>query len=86
MFKQIEINVIGHRVKVQGDNAQRIQEYAEYLDNYLRDINSTHSTLDQKTMFILAGMNLVEQIFELKEKNDDLSQELNKVSSLLQNL
>jgi cell division protein ZapA (FtsZ GTPase activity inhibitor) len=85
-MKPVEINVIGTKVRVQGENAQKIQEYAEFLDNFLREINTTHGTLDQKTLFILAGLNLTEQIFELKEKNDQLSQELNKVNSLLQNL
>lgn len=85
-MKQIEINVIGHRVKVMGENSQHVQQYAEYLDNYLREISAQYNCLDQKTMFILTGLNLVEKIFELEEKNKELSKELNNVSALLQNL
>ncbi|HOQ79495.1 MAG TPA: cell division protein ZapA [Candidatus Cloacimonadota bacterium] len=82
----VEIKVLGHTLPVKGDNAQKIKEYARYLDSYLREVSDTLGFVDQKTLFILAGLNFVETIYTLKEKNEMLEQELNKVNSLLQDL
>ncbi|HOD53721.1 MAG TPA: cell division protein ZapA [Candidatus Cloacimonadota bacterium] len=85
-MKKVDVNVFGQKVSVTGDNAQLIQEYAEYLDTWLRNLSKQYGTLDQKTLFILSGLNLVERIYELEAKNKDLEKELNKVNSLLQTL
>ncbi len=85
-MKKVDVNVVGHKVTVMGDNIQLIQEYAEHLDTCLRDLSHQYGTIEQKTLFILAGLNLVEKIYELEAKNKTLEKELSKVSSLLQNL
>lgn len=84
MAKQIDINVLGQKLRVQGDNAQTIQAYAEFLDNYLRKVAESNPLIDQKTLFLIAGLNLVEEVFILKEDNHRLKTELDKLNSLVQ--
>lgn len=86
MTKQIDINILGQKLKVRGDNSQKIQEYAEYLDNFLRKLTENYGLIDQKTLFMIAGLNLVEEVFVLKEENNKLKNELDKLNSMLQTI
>ncbi len=86
MTKQIDINILGQRLKVQGENSQKIQEYAEYLDNFLRKMTESYGLIDQKTLFMIAGLNLVEKVFELNVENNKLRTELDKLNSMLQTI
>ena len=71
-MKTLDVNVLGQRVPVKGENAQKIREYADYLDAYLRELSHNIGVIEQKTLHIVAGLNLVETIFYLKKKTKDL--------------
>ncbi|MBC8313511.1 MAG: cell division protein ZapA [Candidatus Cloacimonetes bacterium] len=83
-MNNISVNIFGNEYSIAGDaESSEIEKYAKYLDTKLAEL-SANTDIDSKyKLAILCGLNIIEEMFEKREKIDNIEKRLEKVSRLL---
>tara|TARA_B100000073_G_C23715569_1_gene565802 strand:- start:1017 stop:1307 length:291 start_codon:yes stop_codon:yes gene_type:complete len=83
----VQISIFGQEYSVKAPaDPNYIKKIAEYLDEKMREVQSGFNTTQSSTRIaILAGMNIVDELFAAKKDGDVASGEIEeKVSSLIE--
>ena len=83
----VQISIFGQEYSVKAPaDPTYIKKIAEYLDEKMREVQSGFNTTQSSTRIaILAGMNIVDELFEAKKKGESNSGEVEeKISSLIE--
>ena len=83
----VQISIFGQEYSVKAPaDPNYIKKIAEYLDEKMREVQSGFNTTQSSTRIaILAGMNIVDELFTAKKDGDVASGEIEeKVSSLIE--
>ena len=83
----VQISIFGQEYSVKAPaDPNYIKKIAEYLDEKMREVQSGFNTTQSSTRIaILAGMNIVDELFAAKKDGDVTSGEIEeKVSSLIE--
>ncbi len=83
----VQISIFGQEYSVKAPaDPTYIKKIAEYLDEKMREVQSGFSTTQSSTRIaILAGMNIVDELFSAKKDGDLVSGEVEeKVTSLIE--
>mgnify|MGYP001196244142 CR=1 FL=1 len=83
----VQISIFGQEYSVKAPaDPTYIKKIAEYLDEKMREVQSGFNTTQSSTRIaILAGMNIVDELFVAKKDGDVLSGEVEeKVASLIE--
>tara|TARA_A100001011_G_C13845698_1_gene648821 strand:+ start:78 stop:368 length:291 start_codon:yes stop_codon:yes gene_type:complete len=83
----VQISIFGQEYSVKAPaDPTYIKKIAEYLDEKMREVQSGFNTTQSSTRIaILAGMNIVDELFAAKKNGDVVSGEVEeKVTSLIE--
>ena len=83
----VQISIFGQEYSVKAPaDPTYIKKIAEYLDEKMREVQSGFNTTQSSTRIaILAGMNIVDELFATKKDGDVVSGEVEeKVTSLIE--
>ena len=83
----VQISIFGQEYSVKAPaDPTYIKKIAEYLDEKMREVQSGFNTTQSSTRIaILAGMNIVDELFAAKKDGDVVSGEVEeKVTSLIE--
>ena len=83
----VQISIFGQEYSVKAPaDPNYIKKIAEYLDEKMREVQSGFNTTQSSTRIaILAGMNIVDELFAAKKDGDVASGEIEeKISSLIE--
>ena len=83
----VQISIFGQEYSVKAPaDPTYIKKIAEYLDEKMREVQSGFNTTQSSTRIaILAGMNIVDELFEAKKKGESNSGDVEeKISSLIE--
>ena len=79
----VELKILGKRYFFKSDNPEKLKENAKYLEAKLEELKERFNTVDQKKIFVLFSLNLIEQYFSEKEDKEKLEIELEQINELL---
>ena len=82
-MESVEIEIFGKRYRMKGNDPQKIKQYAAYLNKRLDEINSKFDIIDQKKMFVLTSLVIVEELFDLKDEHMDLKKKIKELNIIL---
>ena len=83
----VQISIFGQEYSVKAPaDPTYIKKIAEYLDEKMREVQSGFSTTQSSTRIsILAGMNIVDELFTARKEGDSTSGEIEeKISTLIE--
>ena len=83
----VQISIFGQEYSVKAPaDPTYIKKIAEYLDGKMREVQSGFSTTQSSTRIsILAGMNIVDELFTARKEGDSTSGEIEeKISTLIE--
>lgn len=91
MAKSIKVTIGGKEYALVGDDEHLIRSTASELNRQMDEIASSHGDLPDKTVAILAALNIAEEQYKANQQLENLStvlvSEINKMSYFLkQNL
>ena len=83
-MNSISVNIFGNEYSIVGDaESVKIKKYAEYLDGKLSEL-SANTNIDSKyKLAILCGLNIIEEMFNQKNKLGEIEKYLKRISYLL---
>ena len=82
--KKIEVSIFGQNYTILGDAApDYMNELARYVDDKMREITKQTSTISSAKVAILTALNLADEIFQLREEQTKLDNDLVKRSKNL---
>jgi cell division protein ZapA len=75
----IDVEIFGQSYKIRGDaNREHIEKIARYVDQKMREIAETTSTIDTLKVAILASLNIADEYLQLKKKNTKIEEKARK--------
>ncbi|OGL43186.1 MAG: hypothetical protein A2161_09060 [Candidatus Schekmanbacteria bacterium RBG_13_48_7] len=82
--RKIEVNIFGQNYTILGDaSPEYMNKLSSYVDSKMREITKQTSTISTTKVAILAALNLANEIFQLREENYKLENDLVKRSKNL---
>ncbi len=76
MAETITVQIHGSEYKLRGDNASRIREAAELINEQMRYVASKAPTQPAATIAVLAALNTAEALMDEQERSRQETQEL----------
>ena len=90
MGNSIKVNIGGREYSLRGDDEQTIRDTANLVNTKYEDIVSQHGDLPDKTISVLASLNIAEESLNYQRSNlatqEVLITELDKMTDFLENL
>ncbi len=75
----IDVEIYGQSYKIRGDaDSKHIQKLADFVDEKMREIVDSTSTVDTMKVAILASLNIADEYFQLKKELDLIERETRK--------
>jgi cell division protein ZapA (FtsZ GTPase activity inhibitor) len=72
----VEVEILGRVFRLQGDEPERIQAFAEYVNTHVARIQSRFDVIDSGKILGLAALNIAEAFFNAQSENQVLKGEL----------
>jgi len=80
----VKVSIYGEEYPIRGDgDIEYIKKIAEFVDGKMREISEKSYIKSPKDIAVLTALNIASDLFELKEKEKQLSQLTGKAQSLL---
>jgi len=82
----IDVEIFGQSYKIRGEaDSKHIQKLANFVDEKMREIVDSTSTVDTMKVAILASLNIADEYFQLKKELDLMERETRKRVEKYQN-
>lgn len=79
MDTKIQVEIYGQTYQIKaGANPEYIKNIAKYVDLKMREISSATPTVDSLKIAVLAALNITDEFFQLKMKQQDVDRELER--------
>ena len=87
-MKKADVYILGQKYTIKGDTSEeRIKTLALYVDEKIKDVLAKSPKLPNLNAVILASLSMAEEIFQLREENENISryieEEAEKLSKAL---
>jgi cell division protein ZapA len=83
----VKVSIYGEEYPIRGDgDIDDIKKIAEYVDGKMREISEKSYIKSPKDIAVLAALNIASDLFELKEKEKQLTVLTGRTQSLLNKL
>ena len=84
MKKRIEVKIYGEHYTIRSElSPDLIKDIARYVDEKMREVRGDAPIISTSTIAIMAALNIAEELFLLKLKQEELSDMLERKSSQL---
>jgi cell division protein ZapA len=85
--KSVKVTIYGEEYPIRGDgDIEYIKKIAAYVDSRMREVAEKSYVKSPKDVSVLAALNIASDLFELKEKAEQLDEMTGKTQSLLDKL
>ncbi|MBD3380785.1 MAG: cell division protein ZapA [candidate division Zixibacteria bacterium] len=85
--QSVKVVIYGEDYPIRGDgDLEQIKSIAAYVDKKMREIGERSYNKSPKDVAILAALNIASELFELREKEQELVQINDRAQSLLDKL
>jgi cell division protein ZapA len=61
-----------------GEDEERVQKLAEYVDEKMREVSEATRTVDSVKVAVLAALNIADEMFALRKKQEEIQGPLRK--------
>jgi cell division protein ZapA len=79
MDTKIQVEIYGQTYQIKaGADPEYIKNIAKYVDLKMREISSATPTVDSLKIAVLAALNITDEFFQLKMKQQDADRELER--------
>jgi cell division protein ZapA len=79
MDTKIQVEIYGQTYQIKaGANPDYIKGIAKYVDSKMREIASATPTVDSLKIAVLAALNITDEFFQLKMKQQDADREIER--------
>lgn len=79
MDTKIQVEIYGQTYQIKaGADPEYIKSIARYVDLKMREISSATPTVDSLKIAVLAALNITDEFYQLKMKQQDADRELEK--------
>ncbi len=76
-MRTFDVKILGQRYKVRSDEGEEyINGLAEYVNNQIGEVQKTTKTVATHNLAILAAMNIADNLFKAKEREDQIKKEV----------
>lgn len=86
-IRSVEVQILGqgYSIKVDEDEAY-VKSLAQYVDEKLREIYNTTPTVNQLKAAIMASLNIADELFKLRMKQENLDRAIEEKTKILSEL
>jgi cell division protein ZapA len=82
--KQLRVNIFGAEYVLKAtENEDQIKQIAAYVDQKMREVNTTQALGSNLKIAILAALNIAEELFQTQEYQERLIEQINHESMKL---
>ena len=81
----IEIEILGKKYRFKSDEPKKLKEYADNLNDLLKEVTEEYNLIDGRDILSLAGMRLTEKVLLISKENEELRQKIAELSDILSN-
>ncbi len=82
-MQPIEIELFGRKLRIKGDNPEKVREYAKFLNAQLEDIQSKIEFTDHTNLILFGALIITEKYFQEREMNSALAEEMNRLNDMI---
>ena len=76
-MRTFDVKILGQRYKVRSDEGEEyISGLAEYVNDQIGEVQKTTKTVATHNLAILAAMNIADNLFKAKEREDQIKKEV----------
>ena len=76
-MRTFDVKILGQRYKVRSDEGEEyISDLAEYVNDQIGEVQKTTKTVATHNLAILAAMNIADNLFKAKEREDQIKKEV----------
>lgn len=85
--KTIEVQILGQNYSIKVDEDEvYVKSLARYVDEKLREIYNTTPTVKQLKAAIMASLNIADELFKLRAKQEELDRLIEEKTKILSGL
>ena len=76
-LNRVSVNINGSDYVLKSDYPEEhVIKLANYVDNVIKELRDAHQNLSQVQLFLLASLNIADELFMAKEENNAIKKEL----------
>ncbi len=85
--KTIEVQILGQNYSIKVDEDEvYVKSLAQYVDEKLREIYNTTPTVKQLKAAIMASLNIADELFKLRARQEELDRLIEEKTKILSGL
>lgn len=86
MKRNIDIDILGHKHTIKSDvEEDQILNVVNYLNEKIEEVLQTTKTVDTLNVLVLASLNIVGELFRIKDEETELRRQVENTSQRLIN-
>ncbi len=82
-MQPIDIELFGRKLRIRGDNPAKVQEYADFLNAQLEELQSKVEFTDHTNLILFAALIITEKYFQERDMNSALAEEMNRLNDMI---